>query len=233
MTRLRRYHAPVWDEPVVMEMGREGRRGMRLPDAEPEVRALAGEIDSLLAAGSRRRRPPQLPQLSEFEVQRHYLHLSQETLGMMGISLFGTCTMKYNPRLNELVTARPWLAELHPDQDADTLQGVLQIIHGLDEILCELSGMARFVFQPGGGADAAYTHACVTRAYHHHRGELDRTRRGDHHHPGPPVQLRDRRGGGLQGDHASARGGRAIRLSPRSRLPCLRAHGRADGQQPR
>jgi len=174
MTELRRYHAPVWDEPVVMEMGSEGRRGMRLPDAEPEVRAVAGDVDSLLAVGQRRRDRPELPQLSEFEVQRHYLHLSQETLGMMGISLFGTCTMKYNPRLNELVAARPWLAELHPDQDADTLQGVLRIIHGLGEILCELSGMSRFVFQPGGGADAAYTHACVTRAYHQHRGELDR-----------------------------------------------------------
>ncbi len=147
---------------------------MRLPDAEPEVRAIVGDADSLLAPGQRRRQRRRLPELSEFEVQRHYLHLSQETLGMMGISLFGTCTMKYNPRLNELVTARPWLAELHPDQDPDTLQGVLEIIHGLDEILCELSGMSRFVFQPGGGADAAYTHACVTRAYHQHRGELDR-----------------------------------------------------------
>jgi glycine dehydrogenase subunit 2 len=170
---LRRFHAAVWDEPVVMEMGREGRRGMLIPQPEADVRAAAGPIETLIPEGVRRKRPPELPELSEFEVQRHYLHLSQETLGMMGVSLFGTCTMKYNPRLNELITARPWLAELHPGQDDDTLQGVLEIVHGLSEILCELSGMAQFVFQPGGGADAAYTHACVTRAYHQHRGQLE------------------------------------------------------------
>jgi glycine dehydrogenase subunit 2 len=169
---LRRYHAAVWDEPIVLEMGREGRRGMLVPEPEADVRASAGTLDALIPPAARRQRAPELPQLSEFEVQRHYLHLSQETLGMMGVSLFGTCTMKYNPRLNELLTARPWLAELHPDQHEDTLQGVLQILHSFNEILCELSGMSQFVFQPGGGADAAYTQACITRAYHEHRGEL-------------------------------------------------------------
>ena len=169
---LRRYHAAVWDEPIVLEMGREGRRGMLFPEPEREVRTIAGTLDALIPSGARRLRPPELPPLSEFEVQRHYLHLSQETLGMMGVSLFGTCTMKYNPRVNELITARPWLAELHPGQDEDTLQGVFEIVHSLNEMLCELSGMSQFVFQPGGGADAAYTHACITRAYHEHRGEL-------------------------------------------------------------
>ena len=72
-----------------------------------------------------------------------------------------------------MLAARPELAELHPDQDEDTLQGVLEIIHGFDLILRELSGMDQFVFQAGGGADAAYTHACVTRAYHAARGELE------------------------------------------------------------
>jgi glycine dehydrogenase subunit 2 len=169
---LRRYHAAVWDEPLVLEIGREGRRGMLVPEPEAEVRATAGTLDALVPHTARRQKAPGLPELTEFEVQRHYLHLSQETLGMMGISLFGTCTMKYNPRLNELLTARPWLAELHPSQDEDTLQGVLQIVHAFSEMLCELSGMSQFVFQPGGGADAAYTQACITRAYHQHRGEL-------------------------------------------------------------
>ena len=168
---LRRYHAAVWDEPIVLEMGRDGRRGMLIPEPEAGVRA-AGTVDALVPASARRQQAPALPQLTEFEVQRHYLHLSQETLGMMGVSLFGTCTMKYNPRLNELLTARPWLAELHPGQDEDTLQGVLQIVDSFSEMLCELSGMSQFVFQPGGGADAAYTQACITRAYHEHRGEL-------------------------------------------------------------
>jgi glycine dehydrogenase subunit 2 len=172
MSALRRYHAAVWDEPLVMELGREGRRGLLLPEAEPDVRELVGSGADLVPPAVRRQARPRLPELTEFEVQRHYLHLSQQTLGMMGISLFGTCTMKYNPRLNELMTARPWLAELHPGQDEDTLQGVLEVLHAFNEILCELSGMTEFVFQPGGGADAAYTHACITRAYHQSRGEL-------------------------------------------------------------
>jgi glycine dehydrogenase subunit 2 len=166
MTRLPNYHAARWDEPVVLTMGRPGRRGS-IPSAAIDAPA-AGVPD-----GMRRTTPPKLPELSEFEVQRHYLHLSQMTLGMMGVNLFGTCTMKYNARLNEHVVARPWLAELHPDQDEETLQGVLEIVHGFDLILRELSGMAAFVFQPGGGADAAYTHACITRAYHAAKGQLE------------------------------------------------------------
>ena len=122
----------------------------------------------------RRAARPDLPELSEPDVLRHYLHLAQETLGMMGISLFGTCTMKYNPRLGEALAARPELSELHPHQDDETLQGVLALVHGLDEILCGLSGMERFVFQAGGGAHASYTFACLARAHHASRGELDR-----------------------------------------------------------
>jgi glycine dehydrogenase subunit 2 len=169
---LKRYHAAVWDEPIVMELGGAGRRGFVPPAIEPEVRALAGAPRELVPAAIRRERPPALPELSEYEVQRHNLHLAQETLGMMGISLFGTCTMKYNPRVNEMIAARPQLAELHPLQPPETLQGVLAIIHEFGLSLSELTGMAGFSFQPGGGADAAYTHACVTRAYHAGRGEL-------------------------------------------------------------
>jgi glycine dehydrogenase subunit 2 len=167
VSELRRYHAAVWDEPLVMELGRPGRRGFLLPASSE-----AGDAQSLIPEGMRRETPPKLPELSEFEVQRHYLHLAQMTLGMMGINLFGTCTMKYNPRIGEEITARPEIAQLHPHQHADTLQGVLAMVHGLDLILRELSGMQQFVFQAGGGADAAYTHACVTRAYHASRGEL-------------------------------------------------------------
>jgi glycine dehydrogenase subunit 2 len=174
VTPPRRYHAAVWDEPLVMELGRPGGRGVLPPPVEPAVRDAVGDAAALMPAELRRQRPPALPELSEFEVQRHYLHLAQETLGMMGVSLFGTCTMKYNPRVGHALTTRPQVAELHPRQPEETLQGMLELIHGLDLALRELSGMDRFVFQPGGGADAAYTHACVTRAYLAARGELGR-----------------------------------------------------------
>jgi glycine dehydrogenase subunit 2 len=176
-SKLRAYHSAVWDEPVVMEMGHPGRRGLVFPRAEAEVEAAVGAARDLVPPSMRRKDPPALPEMSEPDVLRHYLHLSQETLGMMGINLFGTCTMKYNPRVNEAVAARAELAELHPHQDPSTLQGALAVIHGLDLILRSLSGMDQFVFQAGGGADAAYTHACVTRAYHAARGEL--ARRGE------------------------------------------------------
>jgi glycine dehydrogenase subunit 2 len=172
MTKLPRYHAAVWDEPVVMEMGRPGRRGIMFAAAEHTIAAAVGSAETLVPAGMRRSTPPALPEMSEPDVLRHYLHLSQQTLGMMGISLFGTCTMKYNARLSEALAARPQLAEIHPLQDEETLQGVLEIIHCFDLILRELSGMDQFVFQAAGGADAAYTHACVTRAWLAARGEL-------------------------------------------------------------
>jgi glycine dehydrogenase subunit 2 len=163
--KLRDYHAPVWDEPLVMELGYPGRRGQVF------ARPNGGEdIAKLVPASMRRTKPPELPELSEPEVQRHYLHLSQETMGMMGISLFGTCTMKYNARVSE--DAARYLNEVHPLQPQETLQGVLEIIHSFDLILRELSGMDQFIFQPGGGADAAYTHCVVTRAYHQSKGEL-------------------------------------------------------------
>lgn len=167
---IRRYHAPVWDEPLIMEMGAKGRRGAVPPapidpSASPDI-----------PAALRRDQPPALPELSEPEVLRHFLHLSQETMGMLGISLFGTCTMKYNPRVNERLAALPRVADVHPRQHDETMQGLLEIIHRMDLSLRELSGMDRFVFQPGGGAAAAYTHAAVTRAYHAAHGELGQRR---------------------------------------------------------
>ena len=168
----RDYHAARWDEPLVMQIGAKGRRGQLYPPPDPAIVKAVGAAHSLIPAAMARPVPPALPELTEPEVQRHYLHLSQQTQGMMGISLFGTCTMKYNARLGELIAARPELAEVHPDQPEDTLQGILEIIHSFDLILRELSGMDQYIFQPGGGADAAYSHCCVTRAYHQARGEL-------------------------------------------------------------
>jgi glycine dehydrogenase subunit 2 len=175
---IRKYHAPVWSEPLIMEMGGPGRRGTVPPPPIEERREDRREErrEDRIPAALRRTVPPALPEVSEPEVLRHYLHLSQQTMGMVGISLFGTCTMKYNPRVNEQLAARDQVAEIHPDQDDETVQGLLEIVHRFDLMLRELSGMDRFVFQAGGGAAAAYLHACVTRAYHEARGELAQRR---------------------------------------------------------
>ncbi|WP_431283391.1 aminomethyl-transferring glycine dehydrogenase subunit GcvPB [Humitalea sp. 24SJ18S-53] len=170
-TSPRLYHQARWHEPVVMELGAPGRRGLLLPAAEPAV-AATGDAASLVPAAMRRARPPALPEMTEHDTLRHYLRLSQQVLGMVGISLFGTCTMKYNPRLSEALGLRPQMADLHPLQDPSTLQGVLEIMWRFDHILRALSGMDRFTFQAAGGADAAYTHVCVTRGWLSARGEL-------------------------------------------------------------
>ena len=170
MTDLPEFHAAKWDEPVVMELGRPGGRGQHFPAPEDEVASTVGT--ELIPGAMARTDRPALPEITEFEAQRHYLHLSQMTLGMMGVSLFGTCTMKYNSKTAEFATLRPELAAMHPYQHPETLQGVLEIIHDMDGMLRSLSGMDQFVFQPGGGANAAYTMACVARAYWADKGML-------------------------------------------------------------
>ena len=170
--QLRQFHSASWDEPVVMELGFPGRRGQVFAKPDATMVKKAGAPDSLIPKALARNTPPKLPEMSEPEVQRHYLHLSQETQGMIGISLFGTCTMKYNARVSESVAQRPFVADVHPLQPDDTIQGILEVIHEFDLGLRELSGMDQFIFQAGGGADAAYTNCVVTRAYHKSRGEL-------------------------------------------------------------
>ena len=167
MSTVRNYHAASWDEAVVYELGAPGRRGIVPPKPWAPERS-----DSAFPESLRRQRDADLPELAEYEVRRHFTHLSQQTMGMMGISLFGTCTMKHNPTVNEQITARSEVAAVHPRQDPSTYQGLLGIVHSLEDELRNLSGMDAFSVQPGGGADAAYLHAVVTRAYHASRGEL-------------------------------------------------------------
>jgi glycine dehydrogenase subunit 2 len=171
---LKRYHAPVWDEPIIHELGRKGERGISVPRIEKEIEALVGSVDSILPGKVLRETPPDLPELSQAQVLRHYLRLSQMTLGMeLGIDLgVGTCTMKYSPKVNEALAAL--IADVHPLQDEGTLQGLLEILYEFGHtFLGEVSGMDEFTFQPGGGSAAAYNNACIMRAYHGEKGELE------------------------------------------------------------
>jgi len=172
--KLRRYHAPVWSERVISEMGRKGERGIAVSEAEDEVQAAVGDAESYVPEKMRRKELPQLPELAQPQVLRHFLRLTQETMGMEeNIDLGeGTCTMKYSPKINEILAGVPQLTEIHPLQDEDTIQGILEIIYKFDLICREISGMDQFVFQPGGGAHATYTNACLLRAYHNAKGEL-------------------------------------------------------------
>jgi len=171
--KLRRYQAPVWTEPIIMEMGREGERGIIPPPVEEKIRKAVDEAESYVPAGMRRKEPPRLPELSQPHVLRHYLRLSQQTLGMdLNIDLGeGTCTMKYSPRVNEELVKQ--IADVHPLQHEDTIQGILEILYKFAKVfLKEISGLDEFSFQPGGGADGVYTNACVIRKYHESNNEL-------------------------------------------------------------
>ncbi|WP_174315794.1 aminomethyl-transferring glycine dehydrogenase subunit GcvPB [Streptomyces sp. CB01881] len=162
---LRRFHQARWDEEIVFELSRPGRRGVGVPAPDAPLVELP--------EGVARRTPPALPELSQNQVVRHYLRLSQETLGAdLNIDVGqGTCTMKYSPKVNDALVRDPRVAGLHPLQPEDTVQGVLEIYWRLEQILKEISGMARVSLQPGAGSAAIYANIAMIRAYHAARGE--------------------------------------------------------------
>jgi glycine dehydrogenase subunit 2 len=169
------YHAVRWREPIIYELGRKGRRGFMIPKVEPEIKTVVRDAVLSIPEKMRRKTPPDWPELSEPEVVRHFIRLSQQTFGVdSGINVgVGTCTMKYNPKVNEVLARSPGITGLHPLQDASTVQGILEIIYKLQEWLCEISGMDKFSFQPRGGAHAVFANACIIRAFHKYNGELD------------------------------------------------------------
>ena len=210
---------------VIMELGHPGRRGLVFPQAEPEVARGRRRRGGPVPAGMRRATPPALPELSEPEVLRHYLHLSQETLGMMGISLFGTCTMKYNPRVSEALAARAELAELHPAPGRGDPAGRARDRPRLRPDPARALGHGP-VRVPGRRRRRRRLHPSLRHPRLSRGARRARPARRDHHHdPGPPLQPGDRGGRRLQGGHADAGG---------ERLPVARgAEGRRLATAPR
>jgi glycine dehydrogenase subunit 2 len=171
----RAYHGAKWDEPIVLEMGAPGERGYIPPTIEAGIAEAVGEASRLIPAAMRRSEPPRLPEMAQPSVLRHYLRLSQMTMGahITPDASLGTCTMKYSPLLHEHLARGAWMAEMHPYQDDDTAQGTLEIIYRTEGMLCEISGMDAFTFQPAGGSQAIFANACIIRAYHADRGEAE------------------------------------------------------------
>ncbi len=171
-----RFHEASWNEPLILQLGHAGRRGVVPPDAGEEIRSQAGDVLARAPLALRRQRPPALPELSQPEVVRHFTRLSQMVLGNnVAVSLgLGTTTMKYNPLVNEALARSPKITELHPDQDGSTVQGILELLYRFGQMLGEISGMDRFTFQPGGGSQGILANALMMRAYHSARGEATR-----------------------------------------------------------
>jgi glycine dehydrogenase subunit 2 len=172
---LRRFHQAKWDEPIIFELSCEGQRGILVPETEEEVKEQVGDVLADLPGCMRRKEPPGLPELSQPQVLRHYVRLSQENLGAdLNVEIGqGTCTMKYSPKVNDQLANHPKLADLHPLQDEETVQGILEIMFRFEQILKEISGMHRFSLQPAAGSAAIYANASMIRAYHASRGEAE------------------------------------------------------------
>ena len=157
-----------WDEPLIFELSREGKVGYTMPKPIEDVEV---EIPEKL----RRKSRLNLPQLSEPEVVKHYTRLSEMNYGVdSGIYPLGSCTMKYNPKINEEIASHPGVAYIHPYQDGRTVQGALRIMWELEQWLKEITGMDRFTLQPAAGANGEFTGVSIIRAYHLDNGEPQR-----------------------------------------------------------
>ena len=169
----RDFHEARWDEPIIMELGNPGERGVMVPKADKRVVEATGSVEELLPKGLKRKKPPKLPEMSQMQVLRHYMRLSQETIGTdINIDIgLGTCTMKYSPKIHEQFIRSDKLKELHPYQDESTVQGILEIIYQLEQYLKAISGMAKVSLQPSGGTQAIFANVETIRAYHEARGE--------------------------------------------------------------
>jgi glycine dehydrogenase subunit 2 len=158
----------AWEEPLSIERSRPGRTGWSLPALDvPPV-----DPTGVWPDGAARSEPAALPELSEVEVVRHFTRLSTWNAAVdLGLYPLGSCTMKYNPKINERAARLDGFAGAHPMQPVGEAQGFLQLCWELEQMLCEISGMDRVTLQPAAGAQGELAGIMMIRAYHEHRGE--------------------------------------------------------------
>ncbi len=155
-------------ESLIFEKGATGRRAATLPAMDVPTESL----DEMIPSSLLRETPAPLPEVSEIEVVRHYTHLSQRNFSVdTGFYPLGSCTMKYNPKLNEDMAALPGFAHIHPLQPESTVQGAIQLMYELEQYLAEISGMTRVTLQPSAGAHGELTGLMLIKAHHQSKGE--------------------------------------------------------------
>ncbi len=174
-TKLRDFHQARWDEPIIYELSTPGERGVLLPEIEEGIQNTVKDPIKKLPAHMVRSDEANLPEMGQMRVLKHYLRLSQENLGAdLNIDIGqGTCTMKYNPKINEVLAQNPKISQLHPYQDESTVQGALEIIYNMDIALRAISGMDAFSLQTGGGSQALYSIISIIRAWLEHTGQTE------------------------------------------------------------
>lgn len=154
---------------LVFEKGKEGRGLSLLPAGDVDV-VLPGEKD-------KREKELHLPELSENELSRHYTELAKKCHGVNdGFYPLGSCTMKYNPKINEDMAGLPGFTKIHPLQPEHTVQGCMEVLKTAERYLNEITGMDHVTFQPAAGAHGEFTGLLLIKAYHESRGDQKRTK---------------------------------------------------------
>ncbi|WP_066637699.1 aminomethyl-transferring glycine dehydrogenase subunit GcvPB [Desulfolucanica intricata] len=159
--------------PLIFEISKPGRKGYSLPECD----VIKTEIKELLPAEMLRVEEIDLPEVSEIDIARHYTAYSRMNYGVdNGFYPLGSCTMKYNPKINEDMARLPGFANIHPYQPEEISQGALRVLYEAGEYFSEISGMNRITFQPAAGAHGELTGMMIIRAYHKKRNDNKRTK---------------------------------------------------------
>lgn len=156
---------------MIFDLSVEGRRAYSLPALDvPEKNP-----SEFIPQEHLRSEGLDFPELFELDIIRHYTNLSNKNFGVdTGFYPLGSCTMKYNPKINEQMARLEGFANLHPLQDESTVQGALRLMYELDKALCEITGMDKMTLNPAAGAHGEFTGVNMIKAYHEHRGDFKR-----------------------------------------------------------
>ncbi|PZM65226.1 aminomethyl-transferring glycine dehydrogenase subunit GcvPB [Paenibacillus dendritiformis] len=157
------------EKKLIFELSKPGRTAYSLPECDVPQR----DIEEMVPAAMLRQQPAELPEVYEVDVIRHYTELSRRNFGIdNGFYPLGSCTMKYNPKINEDVARLAGFAKIHPYQPADSIQGALEMLYTLQQDLAALTGMDEVTLQPAAGAHGEWTGLMMIRAYHESKGEI-------------------------------------------------------------
>ncbi|MCL6457601.1 MAG: aminomethyl-transferring glycine dehydrogenase subunit GcvPB [Gorillibacterium sp.] len=162
---------PKHDQALIFELSQPGRIGYSLPECDVPVL----DPTALIPTHLLRAKPAALPEVYEVDVIRHYTALSRRNFGIdNGFYPLGSCTMKYNPKINEDTARFPGFAKIHPYQAESSIQGALELMYVLQQDLAAITGMDKVTLQPAAGAHGEWTGLMMIRAYHESRGDKQR-----------------------------------------------------------
>ncbi len=156
------------EQPLIFELSGEGRKGFSLPECDVPEKSM----EELIPEKDIRKDPPGLPEVSENMAVRHYIDLSIKNHHVdKGFYPLGSCTMKYNPKVNEDIAGLPGFSQLHPYQPEEQIQGTLEMLYNQEQLINEITGMDRVTFQPAAGAHGELTGMYLVKAYLESKGE--------------------------------------------------------------